>query len=250
MNGNEKPKPSPGIGMNLKLYKKPKPGQPSAEPAEKIDGPLNFLEQVEQESLRAQQKATHTIPTATANKKNAYIALAALMVLLAGLLFYFYYRPAPPELTGSQDRASLLTLCQQGNGVACGEMALLEYHGLNSLEGIPQETTPNPNNAFIYARLACSRDVAFGCYMMWRLWTKKETRLLSPATAEETLAKGCVLGNNICCLLRERTAGKRDIASDELHKTIADAAAGTQPPRYAENDREQRLFTYFIVIEQ
>jgi|GEM_PF-1311501 len=233
----------------LKLYKKPKPGQHEPEPAD-IKEPLNFLAQLEQEALQASHTPHQTIPPETTSRKGAYLTLVVLLASLCGALFYFYYKPAPPEVTGSQDRTSLLPICQQGSGIACGELGLLEYHGLNSLEGIPKEIAPNVDKAFIYARLACSRDSAFGCYMMWRLWTKKETNLLSPASVEEALRTGCGLGNDICCLLKERAAGKRDITLDELNKTITDATGTAKPPRYAKNDREQRLFTYFIVIEQ
>ncbi len=271
MNGNNKPK-RPGMMERLKLYKKPKPGQsntstpeevlpplklykkpkpdrPASESLE-IKEPLNFLEQLEQEEFRSKYETPRSAPAENGRAKGPYVVLVVLLCLLGATLFYFYYTPPPPEVTGPRDRTTLLPACQKGNGIACGEMALLEYLGQNTLTGIPGEVAPNSNNAFIYARLSCARDSAFGCYLMWRMWTKKETNLINAASAEETLKKGCAQGGELTCLLQERFAGKRNISLDELRKALTDAADGKNPPRYSSNTEEQRLYTHFLATEQ
>lgn len=249
MNGKEQPKKRPGITEQLKLYKKPKPGQPTSESLE-IKEPLNFLEQLEQEEFRSKYDTPRPVAQTTNGRKGAYIALAALLTVLAAALLYFYYEPSAPDVQGARIRTTLLPACQKGNGVACGEMALLEYLGLERLEGLPGEKTPAPNNAFVYARLSCARGSTFGCYMMWRLWTEKRSNLLDAVAAEETLKKGCSLGGKLLCLLKERFTGKRDIAADDLRKALTDAADGKDPPRYSNNTEEQRLYTHFLATEQ
>jgi hypothetical protein len=233
----------------LKLYKKPKPVQPTSESPE-IKEPLNFLEQIEQEEFRAKYEPPHATTPEKRSSKGLYILFAILVILLGAALFYFYYEPPPPEVQGARIRATLLNACQQGNGVACGEMALLEYLGQETLEGLPKEMPVNANNAFLYARLSCARHSGFGCYMMWRLWTKKESNLLDAETAEDTLRKGCSQGGRLPCLLKDRFAGKRDLTAAELHKAIIDAAEGKNPPRYSDNAEEQRLYTHFLATEQ
>ncbi len=252
----KKPKPGPAlpdkeekIPEPLKLYKKPKPDQPASESLE-IKEPLNFLEQLEQEEFRSKYETPRAAPAGNGRAKSPYVVLVALLCLLGAALFYFYYKPPPPEVTGPRDRTTLLPACQKGNGVACGEMALLEYLGQERLEDLPNGTTPNPNNAFVYARLSCARDSAFGCYLMWRLWTGKKSNLLDAASAEETLKKGCSLEGKLLCLLKERFTGKRDIAAADLRKALTDAADGKDPPRYSRNTEEQRLYTHFLATEQ
>ncbi|HSA32754.1 MAG TPA: hypothetical protein P5077_03420 [bacterium] len=226
----------------LKLYKKPKPiPQIPQEPLPDM-GSLSFPSASETPPPRVERPAIM--------KRRSLIAFAVLFFVLMALTAYIFYEPAPPDVIGPRNRDTLLPACRGGNGVACGEVALLEYMGLSEVTGDIGEKGRNPANAFIYGRLACAKRSAFGCYLMWRLWTKKETELLKPQSAEETLRNGCKAGNKMLCGLEKRFAGTRDIAPQDLQATIADATDGKNQPRYAKDNREQLLFELFLRNDQ
>lgn len=222
----------------LKLYKKPKPAAPLPQDPLPDMGSIPFSAAPETPPSRAGRPAIM--------KRRSLIVFGILFFILMALTAYIFYEPAPPEVTGPRNRDTLLPACRSGNGVACGEIAILEYLGLSELTGDIGEKERNAANAFVYGRLACAKRSAFGCYLMWRLWTKKETELLKPQSAQETLQNGCKAGNRMLCALEKRFAGSRDIARQDLEATIVETAGGKTPPRYAKDNREQLLFEMFI----
>ncbi|HNT28357.1 MAG TPA: hypothetical protein PKH10_09290, partial [bacterium] len=183
-------------------------------------------------------------------KRRSLVVFAILFLVLMALTAYIFYEPPAPDVTGPRTRDTLAPACRGGNGVACAELAFLEYRGLSEVTGNIGEKARNPANAFIYGRLACAKRSAFGCYLMWRLWTKKETELLKPQSAEETLRNGCKAGNRMLCAFEKRFAGARDIAPQDLQATIVESAGGKNPPRYAKDNREQLLFELFLRDDQ
>lgn len=237
--GGREPQKSRFMGR-LKLYKKPKPQVPQ-EPLPDMDS-FAFSSAPETPPSRPERP--------TIMKRRSLIVFGILFFILMALTAYIFYEPAPPEVTGPRTRDTLLPACRDGNGIACGEVALLEYLGLSQVTGDIGEKERNNANAFIYARLACVKRSAFGCYLMWRLWTKKETELLKPQSAQETLQNGCKAGNRMLCDLEKRFAGSRDIIRQDLDAAITEATGGKTPPRYAKDNREQLLFEMLVRNDQ
>jgi len=226
----------------LKLYKKPKPGRegevaPSEE--EGYDAILNPKEEGEEE------RGGHPAPPEVFRQWDATAITAVVLFLVLGaILGYIFYEPGPPPVGDATDVVALTSLCQQGNGVACGMVANLHRRGEEG-PGVAAANGPDGKTAFVYARLGCIHGSAFGCFFLWYQWAQKDAPLLKPPDAAEALRKCCEAKSPLCCHLGTRFVERTAISPEELRDAIA-AFRSEGKERYAAGDEEQRLFERFF----